>query len=150
MILLMKNQVNEFVPGCDWTAVQVDRPLVEAIAARACLCRQWRKADGSLAELRFWDANPQCIESPDPETAEASEDALNGGDGWAVLDDNALGTFEAAHADCTQMTISLGEESSVSWACRVGSEPIRTVDVPLAELGRKLGSPLGDPLKDIP
>ena len=150
MTLLMRNHVGEFVPGCDWTAVKVDRSLAELIAARACLCRQWRKADASLAELRFWDASPRCIGTPDPDAEEAIGDALTQGDGWAVLGDDSLGSHELASADCTLMVVSVGEEPGVSWAYRVGSEPVRTVAVPLAELGRQLGSPLGDPLKDIP
>jgi hypothetical protein len=150
MILIMRNTVSEFVPGHDWTAVRLDAAVIDAIRRRAIACAAVRLADGSLAELRYWDASPQCIGSPDPETAESVEEALDKGDGWAVLDDDALGSFEEAKADCTQMTISAGDSPSVSWAYRVGSEPARTFDVPLDALAARLGSPLGDPLHDVP
>jgi hypothetical protein len=146
MILLMRNHVGEFVPGCDWTVVRLDAELVVAIARRAGQCLRMRVSDGSLAEARYWDASPECVGSPDPETAEPIEEALERGDGWAVLDDNAMGAFEVAKADCTQMAITPGDSPAVAWSYRVGSEPVRTFDVPLDELGRRLGSPLGNAL----
>ena len=42
-----------------------------------------------------------------------------------------------------------GKGIEFGWDYRVGSEPVRTVDVPLADLAARLGSPLGDPLRDI-
>ncbi len=150
MILLMKNHVNEFVPGCDYTVVSVDAALVEMIAKRAASCLAMRSADGSLAELRYWDASPQCVGLPDPETAEPIEDALEEGDGWAVLDDGALGEVELAHADCTLMVIVASDAPAIAWSYRVGSEPIRTIDVPLCELGRRLESPASNPLRVMP
>ena len=66
-----------------------------------------------------------------------------------MLDDGALGSFEAARADCAQMIVSAGVAPAVSWSYRVGSEPVRTIDVPLAGLAARLGSPLGDPLHEI-
>jgi hypothetical protein len=148
MILLMRNYTNEFVPGCEHTAVRLDAAPVDTIARRAKAAIRAREDDGSLAEVRYWDASPWCIGSPDPETAEAIEEAL-GSDGWAVLDDGALGSFEDADVDCTQMAISAGDAPSIAWSYRVGSEPIRTVDVPLKDLAARLGSPVGNPLRDI-
>ena len=150
MILVMKNMVNEFVPGCDYTAVKVDAAIVDLLRRRAIACAAVRMADGSLAELRYWDAGPQCIGALDPDVQESVEEDLNQVDGWAILDDDALGSFDAAHADCTQMVISAGASTSVSWSYRVGSEPVRTADVPLDGLRRRLGSPLGDPLATLP
>jgi len=150
MILLMRNHVNEFVPGCDYTAVKVDATLIEAITRRMETCRAILVADGSLAELRFWDASPQCTGSLDPETESVIEDELDRCGGWAVLDDSALGSFKGAHADCTHMVIVACDSPAVAWSYRIGSEPIRTVDVPLADLVARLGSPLGDPLRDLP
>ena len=94
--------------------------------------------------------SPKCIGPSDPDVEEAIEEALTQGDGWAVIDDDSLGPHEVASADCTQMVLSVGGTPAVSWTYRIGSEPARTVAVPLAELGRQVGSPLGDPLKDIP
>ena len=121
-----------------------------ARARRAIACAAVRLADDSLAELRYWDASPECVASPDPETAESVEAALDMGGGWAILEDSSLGTFEPAKIDCTQMVILSGDSPSVSWSYRVGSEPVRTVDVPLVGLATKLGSPLGNPLLDLP
>ena len=140
MILLMRNTVNEFVPGCDYTVVRIDPALIESIAARKKQLIAMKMADASLAEVRFWDASPECIGSLDPEAPDI-EDALERGDGWAVVEDDALGSFDAASADSTQMVIVASDSPIVAWAYRVGSEPIRTIDVPLADLKRRLSSP---------
>ena len=151
MILLMRNTVNEFVPGCDLTLVRVDAALVGIVAQRARQCARARQEDRSLAELRFWDQSPQCILMwLEAGAADAAGKALQTGDGWAVLGDDALGSFEAANVDCTQMAILASDSPALGCSYRVGSEPIRAFDVPLAELGRRLGSPLGDPLRAIP
>ncbi len=146
----MRNLANEFVPGCDYTVVRLDIALVALVAKRAAACRDVRSADGSLAELLYWDASPECVGSPDPEKAESIEDALERGGGWTLLDDAGLGSFEPAKVDCTRMAVSAGDEPSVAWSCRVGSEPVRTIDVPLRGLGLRLGSPLGGPLRKKP
>lgn len=150
MILLMRNQVGEFVPGHDYTAVNLDAALVKAIAARIASSKKMRLTDGFVAEIRYWDASPRCIASPDPETVEAIEEAPDQDDGWVLLDDGALGSFEEAKTDCTLMAIVAAESPSVAWVYRVGSEPVRTVDVPLAELAARLGAPLGDPIRNRP
>ena len=150
MILLMRNTVNEFVPGCDYTAVKLDDALIDLVRRRAIACAAVRLADDSLAELRYWDASPQCIESLDPQVEESVEDALVQGDGWAILDDNALGSFEEAKADCAHMVIVVSGSPALAWSYRVGSEPVRTGDVPLSDLAVRLGSPLGNPLLDLP
>lgn len=151
MILLMRNHANEFVPGCDLTLVRMDAALVGIIADRARQCARAEREDRALAELRFWDPSPTCILLwVGGDVAEAVEQALEEGDGWAVLDDGALGPFEAAHADCTQMAISASSAPAISWSYRVGSEPIRTYAIPLDGLATKLGSPLGDLLCDLP
>ena len=151
MILVMRNQVlNEFIPGHDYTVVRLDAALVETIAARIASSKKMRLTDGFMAEIRYWDASPQCVGSPDPETVESIEDELDQGDGWAILDDDALGSFEPAKADCTLMAIIASNEPAIAWAYRVGSEPIRTVDVPLDQLAARLGSPLGNPLRELP
>ena len=149
MILLMRNHVDEFVPGHDYTAVRLDATLAGLNARRAVACRASRLAEDSLAEARYWDASPICVGSPDPDMEGSIEQALHRGDGWAVLEDGALGAYEPARADCTQMVISVGESPSVAWSYRVGSEPVRTADVPLRDLFRRLGSPHGDPLKVV-
>ena len=151
MILIMRNQVlNEFVPAHDYTVVKLDAALGETIAQRALASRAMRLTDGFLAEIRYWDASPQCIASPDPETFEAIEGELDRGNGWALLDDDSLGSFEEAKTDYTLMAIVAAESPSVAWTYRIGSEPIRTVDVPLADLAARLGLPLGNPLRDPP
>jgi hypothetical protein len=96
MMLLMRNQVNEFAPGCDHTVVRLDDALVDLVRRRAIACAAVRYADDSLAELRYWDASPECIGSLYPEAAASLEGMLGRGDGWAALDDDALGQFEAA------------------------------------------------------
>jgi hypothetical protein len=88
--------------------------------------------------------------SNDANIQESIADELDRGDGWAILDDGDLGSSREAHADCTRMIIVAGESFSVAWSYRVGSEPIRTVDVPLADLAARLGSPLGNALMMIP
>jgi hypothetical protein len=148
MILLMRNHLNEFVPGCDCTAVRLDEATIDAIRRRAIAAAAVRLADGSAAEVRYWDASATCVGSPDPATEESVEGALGRGDGWAVIEDGALGAYGPAKADCTMMVIAAGDPPSVAWAYRVGSEAIRTVDVPLDALRRRLG-PLGDPLKAV-
>lgn len=150
MILITRNHLNEFVPACDYTMVKLDAAVIDLVRRRAIACAAVRLADGSLAEVRYWDASPQCVGSLDPDIQESVEEALEQGDGWAVLDEDALGAFDAAHADCTQMTISAGDSPSVSWTYRVGSEPVRTFHVPLAGLADRLGSPLGNPLAGLP
>src|ERR1035437_2850632 len=115
MILVTRNHASEFASGCDYTVVRLDAALVEAIAARARQCRRMREQDGSLAEIRHWDASPQCIGSLDHETAASIDEALDEGDGWAVMGDDALGAFEAAHADCTQMAIMDYDSTSIEW-----------------------------------
>ena len=149
MILLMRNRLNEFVPGHDYTMVKLDAALIETIARRVTTSGTMRAADSSLAELRYWDASPQCVGALNPDTAESMEEALDRGNGWAILDDDALGSFEEAKADCTLMAITACESPSIAWAYRVGSEFVRTVDVPLGTLSRRLGKPLGNPLKSI-
>jgi len=149
MILVMRNHMNEFVPGHDWTAVRLDAALIETVKGRAIACAAVRLADDSIAEIRYWDASARCVASPDPKTAEAVERALDKGDGWAVMEDGALGSFDAGETDCSQMAISAGDPPSVAWSYRVGSEPVRTVDVPLHALSRRLGHS-GRPLRDIP
>ena len=146
MILLMRNTTSEFVPGHDWTAVRMDAAIIDLIRRRATACLAVRWADESIAELRYWDVGAVCVASPDPDAAEAVEAALGRGGGWAAMEDGALGSFDEAKADCLQMVISSGAPPSVGWAYRVGSEPIRTCDVPLGELRRRLGRPLGDSL----
>ena len=151
MILVMRNQVlNEFIPGHDYTVVNLDTALVKAIAARIAAGKTMHLTDGFMAEVRYWDASPECVGSLDPETVESIEEALDAGDGWAILDDDALGSFEEAKSDCTLMAIVASNEPAIAWAYRVGSEPIRTVDVPLAGLADRLGSPLGNPLRELP
>lgn len=148
MILIMRNHVGEFVPGRDQTVVRLNAALIEAVAARVMMGRRLRELDTSLAELRYWDASPQCIESLDRDVEEAIEAALESSDGWTVLNDAALGSFEVTRADCTQMVVSAGDSPTLAWAYRVGSEPIRTFEVPLKDLAVRLGSPIGDPLGD--
>ena len=150
MILVMRNEVDEFVPGHDWTVVRLDAALVGRIAARARACRAMREADLSLAEARYGDDAAECVASPDPDTEDSIERALERGDGWAVLEDDALGGYEEADADCAHMVVTAGDSPAVSWAYRVGSEPVRTAGVPLAGLAARLGSPLGDPLDMVP
>lgn len=149
MILVMRNLSNEFLPGHDWTAVRLDGETIGLAKRRAMAAAALRRADGSAAELRYWDASAWCVASPDPLTAEDVERALDDGDGWAVMGDGALGSFERGETDCCQMIVSAGDPPSVAWAYRVGSEPIRTVEVPLDAVSRRLG-PLGRPLRDIP
>jgi hypothetical protein len=112
MILLMRNHVSEFVPGCDYTAVRSDAELVVAIARRAGQCLRMRVSDGSLAEARYWDASPECVGSPDPETAEPIEEALERGDGWAVLDDNATVSDRSRSAPSTCRWTSWAADSA--------------------------------------
>ncbi len=150
MILLMRNHVDEFVPGCDYTAVNMDSALVETITQRAASCRLMRVRDSSLAELRYWDASPRCIGSLVPAMEATIEEALERGGGWAVMGDGAISSFSEARADCTHMVIVACDSPILAWSYRIGSEPIRTVDVPLADLVARLGSPLGDPLRELP
>lgn len=150
MTLLLKNHLNEFVPGHDYTVVGLDAALVTSIARRARQCLAGQSADGSLAECRYWDASSRCIAAPDPETEEIIADAIETGDGWSIVEDNVLGLPQYGDADCVRMVISLAGGLSVGWSFRIGSEPVRTADVPLVELGRQLGSPLGDPLGELP
>ena len=150
MILLMRNHLNEFAPGHDWTAARLDAAAIDAVRRRAIAGQAVRLADGSIAELRYWDAAVQCVGSPDPETEESIEEALDHGDGWAVIDDGALGAFEPAKSDCTQMVIIVADAPALAWSYRVGSEPVRTVDVSLKELAKRIGPPLGDSMKDLP
>jgi hypothetical protein len=146
MMLVVRNHVGEFVPGCEHTVVRIDADVVNVIARRAAACRAMCAVDPSSAEVRFWDDRPVCVESPDPEREEHVEHALDRDDGWSVLEDELVGTFGAARIDVTQMVIGAGNPPTVAWAYRVGSEPVRTFDVPLPELGCRLGSPLGNPL----
>jgi len=149
-LILQNSCVNEFLPGCDFTVVNMDFALVAVIAKRVAVCQAMLDADRSLAELRYWDASPQCIGSLVPSMESAIEHDLDQGGGWAVLDEDSLGSFKEAHADCTHMVIVACDSPAVAWSYRIGSEPIRTVDVPLADLVARLGSPLGDPLRDLP
>jgi hypothetical protein len=150
MILLMRNHVDEFFPGCDYTAVKLDAALLGTIRTRAMASSAVRWTDESLSELHYWDASPQCIGSLDADIQESIDAELDRGDGWTVLSDNALGSFKEAHTDCTRMIIVAGESFSVAWSYRVGSEPILTVAVPLADLASRLGSPTGNALVMIP
>jgi len=149
MIMLMRNHVGDFEPGCDYTAVKLDAPLVEAIARRAMACRSMLADDPSLADASYWDPSPKGMRARD-DAAEAIERALDDGDGWALLDDSLMEGLEAVACDCTKMTISVGGGTAVLWDCRVGSAPVQTVDVGLNELAAKLGHPLGNPLAAIP
>lgn len=149
MILLMRNHVGEFVPGCDYTAVRIDKCLVEAVARRAARCRAMLDDDPSLADAGYWDSRPRCMQPSGTDVIEDIEDALDEGDGWAVMDDAVLDGLEAVACDCMLMTISLGGGTSVLWDYRVGSEPVQTVDVGIKELAGRLGHPLGDPLAGI-
>ncbi len=149
MTLLLKNHLNEFVSGHDWTTVKLDAALVAEIARRAQRGMDLLAQDRSVSETRYWDASPQCIGSADPETEEDISNAIEEGDGWSIVEDNALGSPAYGDADCTRMVISTEGGPSVGWTYRVGSELIRTVDVPLGDLAAKLGSPLGDPLGKV-
>ena len=150
MILLMRNHVDEFVPGCGYTAVRIDRRLVETVARRAAACRAMLDGDPSLADASYWDTGPRCMQPRGADAADGIERTLDHGDGWAVVDDAVVDGLEAVACDCTLMTLCLGSGTTVLWDYRVGSEPVQTVDVPLDELGRRLGSPLGDPLTGTP
>ena len=55
MILLMRNTLNEFCPGCDYSSVRLDATLANVIARRAVACRAANLTDDSLAESRYWD-----------------------------------------------------------------------------------------------
>jgi hypothetical protein len=149
MVLLMKNIVSEFVPGCDHTVVRLDEALAVLIARRVIASQAVRLADESVAELRYWDASPICVGSPDPKTEESIEEVLDSGDGWAVLEDDALGSFVPGETDCSRMVVSAGDPPSVAWSYRAGSEPVRTCDVPLDALSRRLGKPLGNALNAV-
>jgi hypothetical protein len=150
MILLMRNHVGEFVPGCDYTVVRLEPALIRGITRRVAAFLARDPVVGAVAEIRYWDINAECMSAPDPEKAEAIEDALDRGDGWAILNEAAVGPFDADAADCTQMVIVTSNAPAVAWSYRVGSEPVRTVDVPLAGLAARLGSPLGNPLRGLP
>ena len=146
MILIMRNHVGEFVPGCDHTVIPITHDWVVEVGRRARQCLRMQKSDILLAELRYWDASLECVKSLAPEMEEAIEEALDSSDGWAVLDERVLGPFDAAHADCTQMVILARDSLAIAWSYRVGSEPIRSFDVTLKDLAVRLGSPIGDPL----
>ena len=93
MILVMRNEVDEFVPGHDWTVVRLDAALVGRIAARARACRAMREADPSLAEARYVVAVGSAPPAPTP--APPAAPATNPDDLFTVNIPNSQGTYTA-------------------------------------------------------
>ena len=88
----------------------------------------------------------------DLDAAEWIHEAIGKGDGWAILDDTILAALDANAAtacDCARMVICLDGGPSVAWVYRIGSQPVHTIDIPLAELAQRLGAPLSNPLRSL-
>jgi hypothetical protein len=143
MKLLLRNHCsNEFLPGCECTAVPVDPELAGLVARRADAFRLIRDRDDSLCAMRWWDARPLCV-SPDEDLVarvagdrEATvEDWLERRGGWALLPELEIPDAAIADSDCARMVVrAAGEGVEVGWTCLVGDNEVRTAGVDAGDL----------------
>jgi hypothetical protein len=141
-LLLRNHSSDEFLPGCEYTLVDLDPELMALIARRAETCRRIHQEDGSLTAIRYWDARPVCINSTaeieqvvvgDEETS--LEDLMDEQGGWTVLADLNPPDGDIVETDCQRMVLLVeGDEVEFGWVFLVGDVEVRTDAVKLSAL----------------
>ena len=139
---------NEFLPGCDYTVVDIDGALMDLIAARGETFRNLKARDSSLWQLRFWDWRPCCFNSFDTLDAMVPTAAdsdfvgwIEKSGGWVVVGDVMIPENVIICTDCQTMTIMAeGGDVEVRWVFNLkdSAEVIRTVGVNLINWRRGL------------
>ena len=147
MKLLIQNTcANEFLPGCEYTVVDVDAALMATVAARTRAFMRALADDRSLWQARWWDSRPVCFSAFDGLDGLARgcpfDQWIEDGGGWVLVGDLAVPDREIVATDCQAMTLTAAVAIvEVGWVYQVKETPevIRTAGVDLRLLGGMLG-----------
>ncbi len=149
MKLILQNHCdNEFLPGCEWTVVDLDPDLMGVIETRGKAFRQMKAKDDSLWQTRFWDWRPTCINAFEALDAVVPKDAsmsfnewIEDADGWVLVDALVIPDKEIVSTDLRTMTIGVdGKDIEVGWVCNLkdGPDIIRTAVVNFSQLRERI------------
>lgn len=149
MKLIIQNSfTNEFLPGCEFTVVDIDKGLTGVITARGKAFRRLMVGDSSLWQARYWDWRPVCINSFESldavvpaEGGSFFEEWIERNDGWVVVEDLAIPEAAVVRTDCQTMTIGVnGKEIEIGWVFNLKDSPdvIRTAAVNFSKLKARI------------
>lgn len=155
MMLILQNTIsNEFLPGCEFTAVKVDVVLIGQLGRRMQAFHRMQVEDESLWQHRFLDFRPTCFNSftglNDAVTGHAGrpfEEWIEESEGWVLVDQLVVPGDRIVSTDCHQMTITDGDDDALfGWVYQLKdtSEIIRTAEISLRRMGDRLGDLPGD------